>query len=58
MVMRLPARPSSFIKQLDREFIDEINFDDLTNEPANEEAAKGYFGMMKSMLSGIDDGQS
>tara|TARA_R110002096_G_scaffold16106_10_gene55009 strand:+ start:18912 stop:20921 length:2010 start_codon:yes stop_codon:yes gene_type:complete len=43
--------PSSFIKELDEEFLDIINFDELAEEPATEEVAAGYFERMREMLA-------
>lgn len=46
-----PCQPSSFIKELDRSYLEEISFDALANEPASEEAAANYFEQLKAMLS-------
>jgi len=50
-----PCLPSSFLKELDREHLDEVAYDEMVNEPATDEAAKGYFGMMKEMLGKGDE---
>ena len=51
----MPCQPSSFIKELDRNYLEEINYDELASEPADEEVAAGYFERMKELLSGGGD---
>lgn len=46
-----PCQPSSFIKELSKDYLEEISFDELANEPASEEAAANYFEQLKAMLS-------
>lgn len=46
-----PCQPSSFIKELDKTFVEEISFDDLANQPATEEAGADFFEQLKAMLS-------
>jgi len=47
-----PCMPSSFIKEMDMQYIERIDYDDLASEPATEETAASYFEKMKAMLSG------
>ena len=49
----LPCQPSSFIRELDREYLDEINYQDWLNKPATEEEATNSFAMMREMLRDI-----
>jgi superfamily I DNA/RNA helicase len=46
-----PCQPSSFIKELDRSWLQEISYDDHVNQPASEESASSFFEQMKAMLS-------
>ena len=46
-----PCQPSSFIKEMDKSFVEEICFEDLANEPASDEAAANYFEQLKAMLA-------
>ncbi len=53
----VPCMPSSFIKELDRELLEIINYDELAEEPATEEVAASYFERMRTMLAdGEPDG--
>ncbi len=47
----VPCMPSSFIKELDEQYLEIINYDELTEEPATEEVAAGYFERMREMLA-------
>ncbi|CAN5396542.1 UvrD-helicase domain-containing protein [soil metagenome] len=44
------CQPSTFINELPPEFVEELNYDELVNQPATPEAATGYFAMMKARL--------
>jgi DNA helicase-2/ATP-dependent DNA helicase PcrA len=47
----LPVQPSSFLKQLDRTFVEEFTFEEVTKAPADEELAHNYFARMREMLA-------
>jgi DNA helicase-2/ATP-dependent DNA helicase PcrA len=46
-----PCQPSTFIKELDREWVQEIIYDEHINQPATEESAASFFEQMRAMLS-------
>lgn len=46
----LPTQPSSFLKELDRTYVEEISFEEVTQAPADEEMAADYFARMRAML--------
>jgi superfamily I DNA/RNA helicase len=46
-----PCQPSSFIKELDRNWLQEILYDDHMNQPASEESTANFFGQLRAMLS-------
>ena len=50
----LPCYPSSFIKELDRQYVVEANYQDWLNKPASEEQAESAFAKMREMLSDIE----
>lgn len=50
----LPCYPSSFIKELDREHVEEASYQDWLNKPASEDQAQSAFAKMREMLSGIE----
>ncbi len=47
-----PCQPSSFLKELDRDHLEEVTHEDLSMAPAEEEVALGYFARMREMLAG------
>jgi superfamily I DNA/RNA helicase len=47
----MPCTPSSFIKELDPNFIEEVDLRKLINTPATEETANANFAAMRAMLS-------
>jgi superfamily I DNA/RNA helicase len=46
-----PCQPSTFIKELDREWLQEILYDDHMNKPPTEESAASFFEQMRAMLA-------
>ncbi|NCF85785.1 MAG: ATP-binding domain-containing protein, partial [Verrucomicrobiaceae bacterium] len=50
----LPCYPSSFIKELNRDYVEEASYKDWLNKPASKEEAESAFAKMKEMLSGIE----
>jgi len=46
-----PCQPSSFIKDLDRNWLQEILYDEHINKPPTEEAAASFFEQMRAMLA-------
>ncbi len=50
----LPCMPSSFIRELDRQHLDEVNYQDWVNTPATEAQAQDAFARMREMIQGID----
>lgn len=48
---KMPCMPSSFIKELSTEELDQISYETLSSTPAEEGFAADYFAMMKDMLS-------
>jgi DNA helicase-2/ATP-dependent DNA helicase PcrA len=51
----LPCFPSSFIKELNREYVEEVSYDDWLEKPASEDQAKDAFAKMREMLEGIPE---
>lgn len=45
------CEPSSFIKEFDMEYVEEINYDEIANEPATEESAADHFERIKALLA-------
>ncbi len=48
----VPCQPSSFLKEVDEQWLQTVDYDEQANEPASEEAADAYFDQLKAMLSG------
>ncbi|MCB1062942.1 MAG: UvrD-helicase domain-containing protein [Verrucomicrobiae bacterium] len=48
---KMPCQRSSFFKELDDEYLEVLNFEELAGQPATEEIAEDYFERMKAMLS-------
>jgi len=44
--------PSEFIAELDKKYLDEMNYDEIAFAPVEEDQAADYFAQMKAMLSG------
>ena len=49
----LPCQPSSFIKELDREHLLELNYQDWVDKPATQEEATNSFAKMREMLESV-----
>jgi DNA helicase II / ATP-dependent DNA helicase PcrA len=47
-----PCTPSSFLKEIDGRFVEQVNFHKLANAPASEGTARSHFARMKQLLSG------
>jgi DNA helicase II / ATP-dependent DNA helicase PcrA len=45
-----PCHPSSFLKDLDPRFVEQVNYHELMNRPATETTAKLHFAKMKELL--------
>jgi DNA helicase II / ATP-dependent DNA helicase PcrA len=45
-----PCSPSSFLQDLDAQFVEKINYDKLVNAPANEGTARSHFAKMREFL--------
>jgi superfamily I DNA/RNA helicase len=46
-----PCQPSTFIRELDRNWLQEISYDEHVNEPASEATAASFFEQMRAMLA-------
>lgn len=51
-----PCTPSSFLKEIDARFVEQVNFHKLANAPASEGTARSHFALMKQLLSGDGNG--
>jgi len=49
---QMTCLPSSFIKEFDNEFVEEINYDETIAAPPSEESAADAFARMKALISG------
>jgi hypothetical protein len=47
-----PCTPSSFLKEIDGRFVEQVNFHKLANAPASEGTARSHFARMKQLLTG------
>jgi len=45
-----PCHPSSFLKDLDPRFVEQLNYHELMNRPATESTARLHFAKMKELL--------
>lgn len=46
-----PCQPSSFIKELDRKWLQEILYDEHINKPPTEESTASFFEQLRAMLA-------
>ncbi|HEY0793589.1 MAG TPA: UvrD-helicase domain-containing protein [Chthoniobacterales bacterium] len=49
-----PRTPSSFLKEIDGQFVERLNFHKLVNTPASEGSARAHFARLREMLGGGD----
>ncbi len=49
----LPCQPSTFIRELHREHLQELSYQEWLNKPASADEAKSSFAMMREMLQGV-----
>jgi len=49
---KLPCQPSSFFKEMDPDEFVEATYEEIAEEPVEEDLAADYFAKMKDMLSG------
>jgi DNA helicase-2/ATP-dependent DNA helicase PcrA len=47
-----PCSPSSFLKDLDAKFTENVNFHEFANNPASEGTARSHFAKMRELLEG------
>ncbi len=47
-----PCHPSVFLKNLNTQFTEVINFHEVTNKPAGEQTARQHFAKMRELLGG------
>jgi DNA helicase II / ATP-dependent DNA helicase PcrA len=46
----LPCHPSSFLKDLDPQYVEIVNYHQLANQPASEGTARSHFAKMRELL--------
>ena len=46
----IPCHPSSFLKDLDPQYVEVINYHQLANQPASEGTARSHFAKMRELL--------
>jgi DNA helicase II / ATP-dependent DNA helicase PcrA len=46
----IPCHPSSFLKDLDPQYVDIVNYHQLANQPASEGTARSHFAKMRELL--------
>jgi DNA helicase-2/ATP-dependent DNA helicase PcrA len=46
----VPCRPSSFLKDLDPQYVETVNYHQLANQPASEGTARSHFAKMRELL--------
>jgi DNA helicase-2/ATP-dependent DNA helicase PcrA len=47
-----PCVPSSFIPELDRKYLEEMSYEEISCAPVEDDQAADYFAQMKALLSG------
>jgi Superfamily I DNA and RNA helicases len=45
-----PCHPSSFLKDIDPRYVEIVNYQQLTNQPASEGTARSHFAKMRELL--------
>jgi DNA helicase-2/ATP-dependent DNA helicase PcrA len=46
----VPCHPSSFLKDLDPQYVETVNYHQLANQPASEGTARSHFAKMRELL--------
>jgi DNA helicase-2/ATP-dependent DNA helicase PcrA len=46
----VPCHPSSFLKDLDPQYVETVNYHQLANQPASENSARHHFAKMRELL--------
>jgi DNA helicase-2/ATP-dependent DNA helicase PcrA len=46
----IPSHPSSFLKDLDPQYVEIVNYHQLANQPASEGTARSHFAKMRELL--------
>jgi ATP-dependent DNA helicase UvrD/PcrA len=46
----MPCHPSSFLKELDPQYVEIVNYHQLANQPASEGTARSHFAKMRELL--------
>jgi len=46
----IPCHPSSFLKDLDQQYVEIVNYHQLANQPASEGTARSHFAKMRELL--------
>ena len=46
----IPCHPSSFLKDLDPQYVEVVNYHQLANQPASEGTARSHFAKMRELL--------
>jgi DNA helicase-2/ATP-dependent DNA helicase PcrA len=46
----MPCHPSSFLKDLDPQYVEVVNYHQLANQPASEGTARSHFAKMRELL--------